>query len=363
MEKDRKSILIVSPYFYPEGGGLERYAFHMAKRLAKEHDVEVLCMTKGSESSEDMNGFRVCRIKPELIVSNTPIGLKFVVALAKRMKHKDLIIAHTPVPFAADVAAILSGIYDIPIRIVYHTVGLKKGARLLDFIAVIYMATLERLTLRRAMITSVSRSVWEYLKRKGYNSEISYPPMAHSLMEHCLLNLPVKRKNVILFVGQLGRYHRFKNLDLLLGAFSEVSSRYPGWELWIVGDGDMKPEYVSLVSKLGISQRVRFLGRINDPDDLARVYSTAKMLVLPSSFESFGMVVVEAQAFGVPVVISPNVGSKVFVLDGKTGTIMKTIKIESLEEALETLMSNPKRLRKMAILSRKFTQHRIRSSP
>lgn len=362
MKKRRKSVLIVSPYFYPEGGGLERYAFHMAKKLAEKHDVEVICMTRGPESSGEIDGFRVHRIKPELIVSNTPIGVKFILILAKRMKHNDLVIAHTPVPFAADAAAILSWVYGIPIRIVYHTVGLKKGTKLLDFIAFIYATTLERLTLQRAKITSVSFPVWEYLKKRGYNAEVSYPPLDSNLARHLSQKPHTKRKNVILFVGQLGRYHGFKNLDLLLEAFSKIPSRFP-WELWIVGDGDMKSEYITLASKLGISPRVKFLGRINDPGELVRVYSTSRILILPSSFESFGMVVIEAQAFGVPVVISPNVGSKVFVIDGKTGIVMKKIDITSLREALETLMNNPKQLRKMSVVSWRFIKTRFKYFP
>jgi glycosyltransferase involved in cell wall biosynthesis len=361
--KKRKAILIVSPYFHPEGGGLERYAFDMAKKLAGDNDVEVLCMTRGPTKRTEEYGFKVHRIKPAFIISNTPVGLKFVFELARRVKGKDKVIGHTPVPFAADVASIFAKVYRIPFEVVYHTVGLKKGARFLDLIGSIYALSVERLTLKGADITSVSRKVWGYLKSRGYNSKISHPSISEELIEGASNELTRRqRRNAILFVGQLGRYHRFKNPDLLLRAFSRLSHKYPSWELWVAGGGDMKDEYTSMASDLGISQKVRFLGAV-DPPTLAQLYSTAKILVLPSSFESFGMVVLEAQTFGLPVVISSEVGSKTFVLDGKTGLILGDIEVESLTAALETLMENPKQLRKMSLISRKFIKSRIRACP
>lgn len=363
--KKKISILIVSPYFYPEGGGLERYAFDMARKLAKDNDVEVLCMTRESEGEMEEYGFRVHRIKPAFIISNTPVGFRFLLELARRMKGKDRVIGHTPVPFAVDMASIFSKIHKIPFEVVYHTVGLKKGDKFLDLIGFVYSYSIERLTLKGAVITSVSPKVWEYLKSRGYDSKISYPSVSQELIKYASVNSSserTQRKDAILFVGQLGKYHRFKNLDLLLEAFSRLSHKYPSWELWVAGEGDMKSEYTSMASKLEISQRVKFLGSVG-PSTLAQLYSTAKILVLPSSFESFGMVVLEAQTFGLPVVISPEVGSRAFVLNGKTGLILKEIEVESLTAALETLMENPKQRRKMSVVSRKFIKSRIGAFP
>ncbi|ASJ08345.1 glycosyl transferase [Thermococcus siculi] len=336
-------VLVVSPYFYPEGGGLERYAFSMAKKLSEEHDVEVLCMTRGEERVDEIEGMRVYRIKPALIVSNTPLSIKFVLKTAKMVKNRDLVIAHTPVPFAADVAALFAKLRGLPIRIVYHTVGLEKGAGLLDLIARIYSATVERLTLRGAEITAVSHVVWEYLKGRGYNSEVSYPPMNLDIG----LSESTSRGKVILFVGQLGRYHRFKNVGMLIRAFAGVAPLFPDWELWIVGEGDMKKDYAHLTSRLGVSERVRFLGRVDDPKRLAEVYSSAGILVLPSAFESFGMVIPEALRLGTPVVVSPSVGARVLVSDGKNGLVLGGLSPEALATALELLLGNQKLLRKM----------------
>ncbi|AFL95061.1 glycosyl transferase family protein 2 [Thermococcus cleftensis] len=342
----KRRVLIVSPYFYPEGGGLEKYAFNMALELSEKNEVTVLCMTRGEEGWEDLGGIRVYRVKPGFIVSNTPLSLRFVLKTAGMVRRADLVIAHTPVPFAADVASFLAKLRGIPIRIVYHTVGLKKGAGFLDALAGLYSATLERLTLRGVGIIAVSKTVWEYLRENGYNPRVSHPQI--SLPEHASRQRSCSREKVILFVGQLGRYHRFKNLYLLVRAFSELSVEFPEWKLWVVGDGDLLDEYRRLALELGLGSRVRFFGRINNPEELAEIYSRSGVLVLPSSFESFGMVVAEALAFGVPVIVSPHVGARILVEPGKNGFVLRDLSVSSLVDALKLVMDDPKLLRKLS---------------
>lgn len=343
-----KHILVVSPYFYPEGGGLEKYAFNMAQELARKDKVKVLCMTRGAEKTEEINGITVHRVKPEIIISNTPISLRFIFKVAHATKDSKLVIAHTPVPFAADIASFFAKLKGVPIEIVYHTVGLKKGDKLLDFVATVYSITLERITLRGAKIIAVSMPVFEHLKNKGYNPRISHPMLDVTKFN---LSKTCRRENAVLFVGQLGKYHKFKNLNLLIRAFAEVSREFPEWKLWVVGEGDMIDKYKNLVEELGIAEKVRFFGSLGDRE-LSEIYTKAKLLVLPSSFESFGMVVAEALAFGAPVIVSPHVGAKFLVDDRKNGAILKDLNEESLENAMKNLMRNPKALKKFSHIAK-----------
>lgn len=341
-------ILMVSPYFYPEGGGLERYAYQMAKGLSRNNDVTVVCMTKKYTKIEKIGKIKVYRLKPLFVLSNTPISPLFPFRLARIMKKEkfDLIIAHTPVPFAADVASLLAKIFGTHMKIVYHTVGLEKGRTILDMVGRIYSHTLERLTLRNCEIISVSGKVWEYLKFQGFSSRIVIPGIGEGLRD--IKRRRTKRENAILFVGQLGKYHRFKNLDMLIEVFTQISREFPDWRLWIVGDGDLREYYEALVTKLKIKGKVEFFGYVKNPEDLAEIYSRAKILVLPSSFESFGMVVLEALYFKTPVVVNKNVGAADrLVFSGKNGFIFNTK--PELYTILKKLISNPKIIRKMIL--------------
>lgn len=97
----------------------------------------------------------------------------------------------------------------------------------------------------------------------------------------------------------VGRLTYAKGFDILLRAWANVHARFPDWRLDIVGDGELRDELVALRDSLGLAQCVRFLpGRV----DLASVYREASLFCLPSRYEGFGLVLLEAMAFGLPVV-------------------------------------------------------------
>jgi len=348
------TILMVSPYFYPEGGGLEGYAYQIAKSLSKNNKVTVVCFTRGAPRTEKIGEITVYRLKPLFILSNTPVGFSIIPTILQILKKEkvELIIGHTPVPFAVDVASLLAKLFRIPLKIVYHTVGLEKGFKGLDLIGRIYAMTLERITLRNSELISVSEIVWEHLKSKGYNSRIKPPGISEELRK-TKVKENVRKEKAILFVGQLGKYHRFKNLDMLIKVFAEVSKEFPEWKLWVVGDGDLMDYYKKIALELGLKDKVIFFGRINNSEELAKVYSRAKLFVLPSSFESFGITVLESLHFGTPVVVNEKVGAaRRLVFHGKNGFLFKTEK--DLARILKTLMENPKTLKK---LSKKHSQN------
>jgi glycosyltransferase involved in cell wall biosynthesis len=117
--------------------------------------------------------------------------------------------------------------------------------------------------------------------------------------------------NVVLFVGSI--IHR-KGVDLLLSAFTRVAAVNPRAELVLVGprdDGGTEGERAfqaridELVRKSGVAERIRFTGHVAAVDTHLRA---ADVLVLPSSREGMGNVVLEAMATGVPTVLTPYLG-------------------------------------------------------
>lgn len=347
-------ILLVSPYFPPEGGGLESYILSMAEDLSKEHEIRVICLSRGRSSVEEIplssGKVLVERIKAGLILSNTPISARFVMRLFSVVKSwkPDLMIAHTPVPFAADVASLASMVFDIPLIVVYHTLGLRKGSPL-DALALLYSKTLEKLLLSRAKsLVSVSPSVRDYLRQRGLFSIVVPPRPRSELFRLASSSLPKKEK-AILFVGQLSSYHRFKNFELLLRAFAEVSREHPDWILWVAGGGDLLEHYRAFSKGLGISDKVMFFGPVAEPEKLADLYRRASILVLPSSFESFGLVVVEGMLFGAVPVVSLEVAGNFRGSGLEAEKCFITLRQKSeLPSLLNELLSDPKALKKVS---------------
>ncbi len=337
-------VLVLTPYFPPEGGGLERYALRRAVELKEEgNEVRVLCMSRRAGGSEVIEGMRLERVKARAI-SNTPLSLRFVLRAIKvaRRWRPELIEAHTPVPFAVDVAFLISLLLNVPLRVFYHTAGLKKGDRLLDLLAFLY-SPFELFILKRAEVTAVSRTVAAVLRGKGVRSRIS-PPSPDPFFVEASKRRGGEKGKVILFAGQLGRYHRFKNLDFLIRAFAVVAREFPEWELWVAGEGDMKDEYEELAEKLGVGERVGFLGRL-DEEGMVEAYSRASLLVLPSSFESFGLAVLEGALFGAVPMVSPAVAENFRGTPLERALVVTSV--DRLAEKLRELFSSPKVIRRL----------------
>lgn len=134
---------------------------------------------------------------------------------------------------------------------------------------------------------------------------------------------------MVLFVGRLIPK---KRAELVIRAFHEIHERTEAI-LAIVGDGPLRPELETLVDELGLRGRVHFAGFV-EPDEVARWYARATVFVLPSS-ETWGVVVLEAVAAGVPVIVSDEVGCQAdVVVDPALGTVVPARDQAALRDAL-----------------------------
>jgi glycosyltransferase involved in cell wall biosynthesis len=105
-----------------------------------------------------------------------------------------------------------------------------------------------------------------------------------------------------------GRLIRLKRVDLLVDAFIAIARDRPDWDLVIVGDGPFKAELVSRIPK-DLSDRVIFAGFLDDQATVSAIYRNCDVLVLPSDFEPWALVINEAVCAGLAVVSSNVVGA------------------------------------------------------
>ena len=102
-------------------------------------------------------------------------------------------------------------------------------------------------------------------------------------------------------VGHVGRLHPQKNHDFLIDVFAEIKKKKPDAELILVGTGPLEEKVRSKVADMGLTESVQFLG---NRKDMNRIYQAMDIFVFPSLFEGLGIVAIEAQAAGVPIVCS-----------------------------------------------------------
>jgi glycosyltransferase involved in cell wall biosynthesis len=162
-------------------------------------------------------------------------------------------------------------------------------------------------------------------------------------------------------VASMGRFHYQKGFDLLLDAFSRVRERHPQWRLVLIGDGPQRDALTRQASRLGLTDSMHFVGRQRDPFPYLR---QADIFVLPSRWEGFGNVLVEAMACGLPVVSfdCPS-GPMEIISHERDGLLVPAGDVEGLANAIVRLIDDQSdriRLAGAARLSaRRFTLPKI----
>jgi glycosyltransferase involved in cell wall biosynthesis len=150
-------------------------------------------------------------------------------------------------------------------------------------------------------------------------------------------------------VGFIGRLNRQKGVDILLRAFALVELRHPTARLVLAGDGPDRVRLARTAKSLGL-RRVDFLGWRNDAVD---ILADIDLLVMPSRWEGFGMVALEAMALSKPVVASRVSALPEIIVPGETGRLVEPDRPEELAEAVLSILSDPARAAEMGRAGRR----------
>ena len=138
-------------------------------------------------------------------------------------------------------------------------------------------------------------------------------------------------------VGHVGRFEEQKNHLFLVQIFSEILRLEPNSILILIGSGDMQPQVEGLARKLGVFEKIRFLGTRNDVENY---YHAFDVFLLPSKYEGFGITLLEAQANGLACYTSADVVPKTV---NATGAITYLPLTESAKVWAAAIMSNHER--------------------
>jgi 1,2-diacylglycerol 3-alpha-glucosyltransferase len=214
--------------------------------------------------------------------------------------------------------------------------------------------------------------VWVYLRNLLRRPEmVVFPskPIEKELLEHgirtkaqavvptgvdCSLFSPANRDTAILakhglegkrVMLHVGRLSLEKRLDIVLRAMKQLAGDEPDLRLLVVGSGPAEKEYKRQARDLGIEDRVVFAGFVPD-DFLVKAYATCDMLVLASTFETQGLVILEALASGTPVAGMRCRAIPEFVTEGYNGTLFDE---SSCAEGIRRCLDNLDDLRKNSL--------------
>ncbi|MGE0087073.1 MAG: glycosyltransferase [Desulfococcaceae bacterium] len=182
---------------------------------------------------------------------------------------------------------------------------------------------------------------------RGIDTEFFHPSKRNGYLKK---QYGIREKTRLLYVGRVSKE---KNLPLLAQAFTELAQRMPDVHLIVVGDGPYLPEMQKLLNDTPCT----FTGYL-EGEDLSAVYASADIFVFPSTTDTFGNVVLEAQASGLPVIVTDQGGPCENMIADKTGLVIRGNDIQSLCHAMQVMAAYPELRESMGKKAREYMEDR-----
>lgn len=322
-------IAEVGKYYAPVLGGIEHHVGQCARVLAQKFAVKVFCMRRGMgvQQEESIDGIPVYRSASlgSIWRQEIPFGL----SRALDAWQPDIVHFHAPNPL---VAAQLGDWCDKARLVVTHHADLNRPAPIRHVAWHFYRKILDAAD---TVIATTRSYVENSIEIAQYRQKVEIVPLG---VDETLLQRRSKWDG-IRNVGYLGRLERWKGLDLLV----ELARRRPELRFHIAGAGSYATRFEQRTKAARVREQFTHYGEVTG-DRKAQFIRALDALLLPSlnTGESFGIVLVEAQLSGVPVVVSDlPTGVAEIAKNGVYGWTFRTGDAASLDAALRDMQSNP----------------------
>jgi glycosyltransferase involved in cell wall biosynthesis len=360
------NILIFTQFFNPTGGGGEVMFYQIAKQLGKKgHKVFVIKHKSSGLSWDRVQDLPlnvvVIEVNPPVIhrgglpagivqnmlyiLNSLRIGLRIV-----KNNYIDIIHCNTYSPLF--VGWFLCKLTSIPLVVTIHDVASLHGYSFWKK----WMEQFGRLSWLKALIAYIAELLVIKLSKNIhvvsettkkdillFNSKCNVLVIPNSLdLEHYKFGKDISYDGFILFIGRLVFY---KHLEVVIEALKLLKNRCDV-RLVVLGDGPMRSKWEELVDKLNLKDMVEFKGYVSHKEKLYYL-SKCRALVLPSTFEGFGMVILEAWAFKKPVMVADVEPLNKIVDHGLNGLVIDPFNIEEWAKYIATTIMDDFSVKKM----------------
>ena len=244
--------------------------------------------------------------------------IRYVRALTKALKDGHYDIAHVHMNAMSVFALYAAWRAGIPVRICHNhtTASWSEGART---VLKVLLRPWNRLFATAFFACGKQAAEWMYGRKRVAAGKVLILPNAIDSDTYAFdayTRLKIRQElgidETAFVVGHVGRFMKQKNHRFLIQIFSLLSKAVPKAVLLLIGEGKLEAEIRELAEQLSIGDRVIFAGV---RDDVGRIYSAMDVFCLPSFYEGFPVVLLEAQANGLPVVCSARISAEVCLSD------------------------------------------------
>lgn len=358
-------IAKICAYFWPVKGGMEDHLYFDGSELTKKgYEVEILVSNSARDEKKKLpktdfvEGIKVRRLKT--LFKYSYFSPFFPGLFLHLLKEKyDIIHVHSFRQFY-NLALPIAKFRKIPCVITTHWPEYPDSIRkkILNFAVKIFDSTIGNWILNSAdkiIVQTEAEKSW-LLKKFRINPqkiEIIPPGFKSAYLKTAnpkkfRKKYQINEKNIVLCIGRLHRSKGFNKIIKIAGSFKNTKFVFIGH------DSGFKKELETLAEKMKVSDKIFFAGGVSDEDKLDAL-AACDVLVLPSDYEAFGIVLLEAMAQGKPV-IAANAGGMPSVV-GNCGFVFDKDNLEDLKEKLQKLLSDRKLRKKLGKLARKKAEN------
>lgn len=328
----------------PLSGGSSLRNFEIYRRLSYKHDITVLTASyPGCQREIVRDGVKYLRMG----TGNERFGLSYHISYLSKLpgaikKIPHDILVEDFMPPCGGVASFLWT--KKPVIASIQWLFAKSWAKKYK----LPFHLMERMFLKKYKSFLVSSPCFaEEIRGLNSHARIEIIPLG---INERFLGEPIQNGDYILFMGRIDIEQ--KGLDILIRSFYQAQQKV-SCRLMIVGDGFDMNKLKTMISDLKLKNKVELIGKISSYADKVRWYSGAKIVCMPSRFETFGLVALEAFAFGKPV-LSFDIPALNDLVTAERGAVVTAFDEKAYTESIVTMLNDPKSLLERSKNCREF---------
>lgn len=336
-------IALVCPYDWTNHGGVRSHVESLAAYLDPNHDVRIVAPASGPVPERGVGRHVVAVGRPVSVPFNRSVAPVSPSPLAARRTLRALRdfapdVVHVHEPLVPVVSAAAAGFGPRPVVGTFH--AWSTADRLYRVAAPAARRMARRLAARLAVSPAAQTYAGEALGLPLGTFQVvpNGVDVATFAGAEPLPELLDRERPLLLFVGRL---EPRKGLDVAIRAFLRVRAAHPSVRLCVVGEGPERQRCQDMVPS-SLRPDVLFVGSVDEAQK-ARYHASADLFLAPNlGGESFGIVLLEAMAAGLPVVASNIPGFRGVVKDARQGRLVPAGDALAVAEAVGTLLANPR---------------------
>lgn len=349
-------ICMVNAFFHPYQGGTEKCVLELSKRLAKDHEVHVVTSRLEETDEEDVyKGINIHRVPskvlkdlPDPFPPPYPITPYLTLQMKRKIKEIDPDIIHTHNRFfpAWNSPQLFRFLFRKPVFMTLHNARTEGIGKKTDFLGQLYDETLGKIIMKRAdkliansrdtLNRTAPSDIPEHRKKVIYNG-IDTDKYSPSHEKDVKKELGVEK-----YTLTVSRLVKQKGLRYMVEALQDIDQE--NYKHVVIGQGPEKQSLEELAKKLGVEEKLHFTGFVPE-EDMTDYYTQAEAFILPSLYEPFGIVLVEAMACKTPVIAT--VAGGIPEVLGDTGINIPIRSSEEIAKNVNELLNNPEKAKEM----------------